>query len=264
MSTALFIAWRSGDPAKGGWSPVGRLDRSEEGYRFVYTRGAQTLPGFQPFPGMPDLHAVFESDELFPIFANRILSKSRPEYEAYLTWGGFDPRNPPEPLAILGVTEGIRQTDALEVFPCPSPDAEGCFHTKFFLHGLRWFPQAAVDRVAQLASDDRLSLMLDVLNEYDPYAVAVRTRDVNERLMIGYVPRYLARDMWRLCTECHPDFVDLRVERVNPGAPLQMRLLCRMKACWPENFRPCASDEFQPIVNLASRRSGSTGARTRP
>src|SRR5437773_9230655 len=110
MSQALFVATRTGTPEQSAWAPVGCLERIDGLYRFVYTRGATTLADFQPFPGMPDLRAVYQSEALFPIFANRLLSKSRPEYEAYLAWGGFDPNHPPDPLAILGVTEGIRQT----------------------------------------------------------------------------------------------------------------------------------------------------------
>src|SRR3546814_11059461 len=64
------------------------------------------------------------------MLTNRLLSRSRPEYEAWLTWSGFDPKDPPEPLAVLGVTEGIRQTDALEVFPRPLPDAQANYTTR--------------------------------------------------------------------------------------------------------------------------------------
>ena len=114
----LFVAWRGDDPQH-GWGPVGRLEYDEGVYRFSYTRGARTLIGFRPFPEMSDLDRIYESNELFPLFANRLLSRSRQEYEAFLLWGGFDPNNPPDPIAILGVTEGIRQTDSIEVFPCP-------------------------------------------------------------------------------------------------------------------------------------------------
>ena len=113
MSNALYVAWRSGDATQGRWGPVGRLERLGTEYRFAYTKGARSLKGFQAVPEMPHLDKVYESEELFPLFANRLLSKSRPEYEAYLTWGGFDPDNPPDPIAILGVTEGRRATDSL-------------------------------------------------------------------------------------------------------------------------------------------------------
>lgn len=101
VTQSLFVAWRTPDPSHGRWEPVGRLDGDAGGYRFQYTRGARRLEEFAPFPGMPDLEAVYESDELFPLFANRLLAPSRPEYEAFLAWGGFDPNNPPDPIAVL-------------------------------------------------------------------------------------------------------------------------------------------------------------------
>jgi hypothetical protein len=118
-----FVAWRP-STTHSGWRPVGRLQHDGGLYRFWYTSGARK-PGFRPFPGMDSLQQVYESEELFPLFANRLLSESRPEYEEYLRWSGFDPSSPPDPIIVLGVTEGIRQTDAVEVFPCPMPDTDG-------------------------------------------------------------------------------------------------------------------------------------------
>lgn len=248
MSNALFIAWRSGEPDAGRWAPVGRVDQGPDGFRFVYTVGAKNLSDFQPFPGMPDLDAVYVSSDLFPLLANRMLARSRPEYESFLTWGGFDPNAPPDPLALLGVTEGLRQTDSVEVFPCPLPDADGCYLSKFFLHGVRWMPPEALDRISRLKPNEQLGLMLDIGNAYDKHAVAVRTCDPIGRFMIGYVPRYLAKDVWELVARCEPDSVTLHVERVNTEAPLQQRVLCRMQACWPSDFRPCSGEDFEPIV----------------
>ena len=256
MTNALYVAWRAGDADRGRWGPVGRLEHGAAGYRFLYTRGARMLPGFTPFPEMPDLDAVYESKELFPLFANRILARSRREYDAYLRWGDFDPDNPPDPIAVLGVTEGRRATDALELFPCPVGDMEGTYVNKFFLHGVRWMSPQAVARIDALVRDEPLGIMLDIQNPDDADAVAVRTCDVRDRFMIGYVPRYLARDVKRLCFECDPEVIELSVQRVNPDAPLQQRVLCRMEACWPEGFRPCSDEEYQPLVELEELSAG--------
>ena len=241
---SLFVAWRPPMPDQTGWRPVGRLEHDGDLYRFWYTKGARK-PGFRPFAQMEDLNKVYESDELFPLFANRLLPKSRPEYEAYLRWSGFDINNPPDPIVVLGVTEGIRQTDAVEVFPCPVPDADGCYLNKFFLHGIRWLPEAAIERIGRLEPNEPLKLMLDLQNAVDPNAVAVRTE--TEQMQIGYVPRYLAHDVWHLIQQCDRDFINLCVDRVNLDAPLQNRVLCRMHACWPKGFRPCSSEDFSPI-----------------
>lgn len=250
---ALLVASRSGDPEKGGWSPVGRLDFESGTYRFVYTKGAKTAVGFRPFNGMEDLGAIYESDDLFPVFANRLMPKSRPEYEAFLRWSGFDAATPPEPIAILGVTEGIRQTDQIELFPCPVRDAAGCYVNKFFLHGLRYMPDAAKVRIAGLRNEEPLFPMLDLCNPTDGSAVALRTVE-GERVMIGYVPRYLAQDFWDLFNGCGPDYVRVFAHRVNRDAPLQQRLLCRMEACWPDNFQPCSGEAFHPFPEAVPAR----------
>jgi len=248
MNTALFVASRQTTPKGGHWAPVGKLEHGPEGYRFQYLQGARRRDFFQPFPEMPDLERVYDSEELFPLFANRLLARSRPEYEAYLTWGGFDPDQPPDPISLLSVTEGRRATDNLELFPCPHPDTDGCYVSRFFLHGMRYLPDASLQRAADLQMGESLGLMLDISNPYDPYAVAVRTCDDTARSMIGYVPRYLARDIFQLSLQCQPDFLSLTVARVNRTAPLQQRLLCQMNCCWPEGFLPCAGNDFQPIV----------------
>lgn len=211
------------------------------------------LADFRPFSQMENLEEVYESEALFPVFANRLLPKSRPEYEAYLHWGGFDPDNPPDPIPILGVTEGRRQTDSIEVFPCPVPDSTGCYVNKFFMHGLRYMPPVAHERINQLQIGEELYLMADFFNRNDPQAVALRTEQ-GKRFMIGYVPRYLARDVWKLLGKCDPEFIKVFVERINKDAPLQQRLLCRMRACWPDEFRPCDDDAFRPIPAEVSPR----------
>ena len=89
MKTALYVAWRLQAELHQGWGPVGRLEHDDGIYRFYYTRGARTLEGFKPFTEMASFDEVYESNELFPLFANRLLGKQRPEYERFVRWGGF-------------------------------------------------------------------------------------------------------------------------------------------------------------------------------
>ncbi len=241
---SLFVALRPATPDQAGWRPVGRLEHDGRLYRFSYTQGARK-PGFRPFPQMERLEQVYESEALFPLFANRLLSQSRPEYEAYLRWSGFNTDIRPDPIVVLGGTEGIRQTDAVEVFPCPVPGADGCYLNKFFLHGIRWLPAAVLERIGRLGEGERVLLMLDLQNSHDRQAVAVRSEA--EPTLIGYVPRYLAYDVWQLVQGCGVEFIELCIDRVNRDAPLQNRVLCRMRACWPDGFQPCSGDDFLPI-----------------
>jgi hypothetical protein len=229
---------------------LGRLDFAGGKYRFAYSKGARVAEGFQYFHGMEDLGMLYESEELFPVFANRLLSKNRPEYDAYLTWGGFDPNNPPDPISILGVTEGIRRTDPIEVFPCPEKDEEGMFRAKFFLHGLHHMPEVVKDRVNSIKPGTRLYPMLDFCNPVDKRAVALRTEE-DGVLVLGYAPRYLARDMWQIFEKCSRDKIQFEVVRANPNAPFQQRLLCKMRSCWPEGFAPCSGEEFQLIPDMS-------------
>lgn len=248
MNTLLFVAWRSGGNHDRQWGPVGRLDKDLGHYRFAYTKGAKLLKGFPPFPGMTDLNEVYESDELLPIFQSRLLSRSRPEYRDFLTWGGFNPDTPPEPLELLGVTEGLRATDLLELFPCPTPDAENRLRIKFFLHGVRHMPAETQKEIGQLRQGESLGIMFDVSNWNDPEAVAIRTCPQRKRLLIGYMPRYLALDTKALFGSVSAGEIKLTVERVNIDAPMQQRLLCQMEAPWPESYSPCGGEEFQPLA----------------
>lgn len=237
---SLFVAWRP----EAGWRPIGKLEFDGQVYRFCYTQGARRQP-FKPFRGMEELEKVYESDQLFPLFENRLLPTSRPEYEAFLRWSGFDAAIAPEPLVLLGVSEGLRQTDAIELFPCPTPNADGQYVNQFFVHGIRWLAEATLARIAALQPRERLKLLFDFQNAYDPQAVAVRTDE--SAMLIGYVPRYLAGDVWRLLREGNGTLIELFVERVNPDAPIQNRVLCRMHATWPDGMTPCNGDDFQPI-----------------
>jgi hypothetical protein len=107
-------------------------------------------------------------------------------------------------------------------------------------------PETARARTLTLEKEERLYPVLDICNPTDRNAVALRTVN-GDRVMLGYIPRYLAHDAWKLFQECEPEFIKIFVHRVNRDAPLQQRLLRRMQACWPEGFEPCSGEEFHPI-----------------
>ena len=251
--SSLFVAWHTELPSP-RWGPVGRVDAlpgtmSRKSYRFCYTNGAKMIEGFRPLDGMVDLDAVYYSDELFPMLVNRLLSKSRPEYGDFLRWNDFDPADPPAPLVLLQRSEGIKKTDSIEVFPCPVPDNTGCYLNFFFVHGMRFHlgNPVATETVSQLHAGDRLQLRCEPDNPVDPFAVAIDAGQTP----IGYAPRYLAHDLTRLLRDCPAGSVNLFVQRVNPDAPFQQRLLLRMHGCWPADFSPCSGPEFDAIPALA-------------
>ena len=153
---SLFLAWQAPSDSKRSraWFPVGRLDARSDAphYRFRYTRGAlkaQEDVGFAPLLAFPEFQKNYESDDLFPLFKNRVLSPKRTDFEEYIQWLDLD-RGQADPISILSVSGGERVTDNLEVFPKVTADAEGNFHVRFFLHGLRHLGERAIERVSRL------------------------------------------------------------------------------------------------------------------
>ncbi len=240
---SVYLSWQ--DPKNRQWFPVGKLSYDDGVYKFVYTKGARLSSNFTPFGRMQDLTATYKSNELFPLFANRLISKKRPEYKSILEWLDLQEAEA-DPLALLARTEGIRVTDSLTVFPCPEPDAEGRYRFDFFSHGLRYRPVEAIKAVNNLKPGDRLYLMPDPQNRYDNYAIALRTDDPTT--IVGYCPRYITKDFLELLKH-DPDAVCVTVKRVNPNAPLQLRLLCSLVAKWPTNFKPCSDHLYEELSN---------------
>ncbi len=240
---ALFVAWQ--EPSSRRWVPVGRLTHEKGVYRFVYTRGAKESQQFTPFGRMVDLDVAYVSEALFPLFANRVLPKSRPEYHDYLHWLGLNETDHDE-LEELARTGGLRATDTLEMFPCPEPTQNNSYEVFFFGHGLRHLISENQARVNTLESGEQLFLARDIQNPYDPMAMLMRTSDPMS--LVGYCPRYYSAEFTRLVEAVGPDQVKVTVEQVNPDAPSQLRLLCKLSAPWPASFSPCARDEFTPLA----------------
>lgn len=245
----LFLAWQ--DPRSRSWFPIGRLSFDGSNYQFAYIKGAyiaQRDCSFTPLASFPKLEDVYEAQSLFPLFSNRLLSSSRPDYDEFTECLNV-PQHKDDPIALLGRSGGRRTTDTLEVFPCPEPDDQGRYHIHFFVHGLRYLPDESRSRIDRLQQGDQLLLVHDFQNPHDSSALMLRTNDSfpGDRHLVGYCPRYLLDDAFRILQQC-PNYPQVEVERVNaPPAPLQFRLLCNMTACWPEDFRPCSSESYQPI-----------------
>lgn len=245
MAKVLFLAWQDSETRR--WLPVGRLLRRGDKYVFSYTKGATVSRNFVPFGMMKDLNASYESDVLFPLFSNRILDKTRPEYVDYLRWLNVDTGSV-DPFYILSLTEGLRGTDGLEIFPCPEPNSEGLYDVCFFSRSLRHLNKCAIDEANQLRPGDRLYIMHDYQNKVDEHALALRTGD--PATIVGYCPRYLCQDFYRLLKNDNNSRVE--VVKVNLDAPLQMRLLCNFRSLWPNGFSPCADESFALLDDVSA------------
>jgi len=250
MKRILFLAWQ--DPVGRTWYPIGRLTSDGGRYSFTYLGGARSALDtgrFEAIRPFPDLHTIYEADELFPLFANRVLPRTRPEYKSVLEWLSVSDTED-DPVAILARSGGQRATDTFEVFPCPEQTEEGHYNLHFLLHGLSHMPPEAVARAEHLKVGESLLVMKDFQNPHDELALALRTSDnfVGDKYLVGYFPRYLRSDILKLMG--YPDNLPaVTVERVNPPpAPVQFRVLCRLEMAWPHGFQPFSGPEFQPVV----------------
>jgi hypothetical protein len=244
--SAIFVAWQHAATRR--YYPVGRLAQTffEDGplFEFAYIQGANDAAavGFQPFLAFPELARVYRSRELFPFFSNRVMSRNRADFPAYMARLGLP--TDASAMQILARSGGARATDSIELFPLPArePDREW-FLTHFWLHGLRHLAPEGQARVEALQPGERLHCRHEATNAHDSNAMQLFT---NDGFFVGYIPRYLASDAVRLLGECNS--IEVFVERVNPApAPSQHRLLCRMESCWPDGFQPCGQDVYKPI-----------------
>ena len=241
----LFVAWQAPDPSR-AWFPVGRLDADVERplYRFRYIGGAeraQKEEGFPPLIDFPDLRKDYRSPELFPLFQNRVMNRSRPDFAPYLQ--SLDLTEEADPIEILSANGGRRVTDAYEVFPRLVKRPDGSFVCRFFLHGWRHTNQAAEDRIGRLVQEEELYITLEVTNPATGLAVQIQTTDYH---MIGWAPRYLADDVVAAMAE-DPGYKG-RVVRINPQPfPSKQRVLIEMRGNWREH-RPMDRPDFLPLV----------------
>lgn len=253
----LFLAWQHTrpDPAKRpasrAWFPIGQLDASpdESFYRFAYTRGALRAAnesGFAALASFPDLHRSYESAELFPVFKNRLIQPNREDYGDYVRRLGLTEADA-DPMAILAVSGGTRQTDNLEVFPKIRKHRDGSFSCRFFLHGWRHVSTAAQTRLESLNAGDPLRVCLELNNPATGAAIQLQTAD--DYHMLGWAPRYLLGDM--LATLAHaPHDLEASVVRLNPPpAPANQRVLVELSGRFDEGFQPMTGGDFRPLKN---------------
>ncbi|BAY81045.1 hypothetical protein NIES267_05100 [Calothrix parasitica NIES-267] len=244
----LFLAWQDSNTRK--WFPIGRLTYNGEDYQFSYVKGAieaQAECSFNGLYSFPDFNKVYSSKIIFPLFFNRIMRRSRPDYKNYIERLNID-ENEDEPINILARSGGRKATDTLEMFPCPILGENGLYEIKFFARGLRYLPSSSIERILKFEVDESLYLSHELQNYFDSKALILCTKD---RHIVGYCPRYLNNDFFELIQE-NPIGIKVKVERVNLApTPLQQRLLCNLTAEWKSGFSPFSGDEYQPIIDDA-------------
>jgi hypothetical protein len=242
----LFLAWQN--PETRRWFPIGQLTFDGENYCFVYTHGvkqAQSESNFRLLHSYPKLDRIYTSPEIFPLFSNRLMRTSRPDYWDYIKSLNFSPGET-HPMTILARSEGRKATDTFEVFPDPERKEDGTYEIHFFVRGLRYMPEASIERVNQLQPQEILYLMHDIQNTFDSHALLLRSKQSHN---LGYCPRYLTADITQLL-QLNPRSILVEVEKVNPAPnPMQFRILCKMKMKAEDDFNFFSGEEYQPIVH---------------
>ena len=248
--TTLYLAWQDHESRQ--WFPVGRLD-SDDGakpiaYTFSYINGAadaKALAHFSSILGFPEFAEWYQSDELFPLFRNRLMNSRRPDRPAYLRRLGMD-ADDWNPMRELSVSAPYN--DTFEMFPAIEPNADGCFATRFSLHGLRHTNPDAIRRTELLEVGERLGVSLELDNPVATHGIMVHTQDYYH---VGWLPRYLVDtvhqdDAWKITD------VKATVAQVNLDGPLSHRLLVDFRGSLPAGFRPMEHlPQYQPIAPTA-------------
>ena len=242
----LYVTWRH---PEGRIRPVGLLTQTvlngSESYRFVYLKASKSLQGFPRLPGLPDLHRVYESEELFPVFLNRQMPRRRPDYGQYVRKLGLDIDT--DPFEVMARDQGRKLTDRIEVFAAPTRTEDGNLTTLFFVRGIRHREGDALETVTALRSGDVLALVDDPGNEVNPLAMFI---DTPKHKPVGWVPDYLVKTVHELHELTGENAISITAEHVNPPdvAP-HMRLICRLTAPWPDKYEPLSGSAFEPIVS---------------
>ena len=242
----LFLAWH-GTGENRLWYPVGRLDADLQypQYRFRYTVGAKRAQEEARFPlivGFPEVDRDYNSEELFPLFQNRVMSPARPDFQSYLETLGYD--GAAEPVEILAVNGGLRQTDNYEVFPKLSKQSDGSFTCRFLLHGSRHVNEHAQARLQSLSEGEELFIALELTNPATQLAVQIQTQD---KYILGWAPHYLVNDLVAAMADS-PGEYSAKAVRIHADlyAP-RPTLLVELSSRW-DSYEPMTASDYQPLV----------------
>ena len=240
----VYLAWQDQTTKK--WHVIGRLSRTAVGYAFRYTNGAKNVWPSSALPNMPDHAQAYRSTELFALFKNRLMPKSRPDYQNYMSWLGIDNKKSlSDDLAVLAISGGEKETDFFRIIPELESTSNGNCIIKFYAHGLSDLDEHANQRTLNLNKGARLYLMHDFQNKFDKCALILRTDE--PPCLVGYVPAFFTQFILSLKNkENGSDVVKVEVLQVNKNAPVQMRLLCELTTPYLGNSWEAYNLEFAP------------------
>lgn len=202
QDSELLVLWQQ--PSTRAMIPVGELSFDGREYKFEYLAGADQIPGFRPLLGFKDFAKTYRSDELFPLFEERILDPARSDFDQVVHELKLDLATA-TPWELLVRTGGGSEGDTLQVTPFPKPEGSGWACT-FLASGVRYFREKSVltargatevysaadfeAALGALSPGDSLSVERELGNSYNPHARVLLTEAGRP---VGYLPDWLAR-----------------------------------------------------------------------
>jgi hypothetical protein len=252
---SLYLAWQAPDHTceeSRAWYPIGRLDAELEGNQIVscryrYTRGAlaaQRDLGFEPLVSLPDFRSDYTSEKLFPVFQNRVLSPKRADYPEFISWLDLT-QEQADPIAIMSLSGGSRETDNLHTIPKLEQNADGSCKIRFFLQGLRYLAEEPPKSPHTLKAGDQLLLMVGANQSATALSICLLDKKEN---MVGWTPDFLADDLIH-CIRNAPE-IKATVVKVNGAhAPWDQSVLVEYSGRTPNNYQLMASPDFSLLVD---------------
>ena len=223
--TKLLVVWQQ--PSTRAMIPVGVLAFDGETYTFEYVANVEGVDEFRPLLGFGDLAKTYESEELFPLFRERILDSTRPDFTRVLDALSLDPASTTPWEQLVG-SGGSSEGDTLQVTPFPLEHEAGWTCT-VLVAGVRYPAKKSVktavgetrrysdleleEVLERLVPGQSLRVLQEVGNDYNPKAQLLFTEQDE---FIGYLPDWLAK----LTAPCVEDGVGVAatIDRVNAAS----------------------------------------------
>ncbi len=241
-ASRLIVTWQH--PQSRAHEAVGVLDCRDDAHEFRYLRRALTVDGFQPFLGFAELDRAYRSRQLFPLFSQRVMRESRPDYRRHLD-ALYLPHDA-KAWQVLERSQGQREGDEIRVFLEPSIGVDGWSENTFLVHGVRHRlmqdPSGVERALSALRQGEVLQIVPEPDNPADSRAVLV---SAISGTALGWVPTVLLD--WVAVLLGASD-VDARVVHVNNhDGPPGYRLLVRLAGTVPHDWRPFSGPGWEPI-----------------
>lgn len=248
----LVVTWQHPNTRK--IAPIAFLSYDGHVYRFGYIRNVAQVKDFQPLLGFERLDRSYESEQLFPLFAQRVMAPRRPDYQQYVGRLGLD--GDPDPWEQITRSQGRREGDTLQFLPEPTVNGDQ-LSALFLVNGVRHVPKEVhrLNGKEVRVSVEQVDAALSSLNQGDLLTLAPEPDNEKNRLAImvmapsfvpvGWVPDLLLDDLHQLLANAK---VTVSVEHANgPEAPSHIRLLVRLTASPVGDFRFFSGDNWEPL-----------------